>query len=381
MSLLNRIKKLESKRPAVTEPNIYGLSASEFGLSASEFAALSFDELLDLKCGHPESSVHFFREDPPRGYEPRDTITRIHCYNCGRHGTLINDDGSLVAFPPPEGTSKRFDNTLNEDVWRKLWRDDWRWGEYIEKQSLIDSIRDYKSNTFVRFLAHLFEREQDMFELALERYFIGTASGGRAIFWQVDREGRIYTGRTIGFNERTGRIVGTTGWIHTELKRAGKLPVEFEAQRCVFGDHRFAAEPNAPASFAEHEPDAVLASMLQIDHANYISCGSAAALNVDTLERYKAPEHTRLYPNSASFAAWMRLAEIAREKGLRVEVSAMVEELRQLSDAGREFTLSDALAGDQFAWNRTKRRTDGIAPAIDIDRAEQKARRHAEEVL
>ena len=98
------------------------------------------------------------------------------------------------------------------------------------------SLTDYDENNFVKFLSVKFGN--DVAGQLVSKYFIGTANhwSGANVFWQVDNEGNIRTGKIMLYNPVTGKRMkgeySKVTWAHHVLK----LP-DFALKQCLFGEH------------------------------------------------------------------------------------------------------------------------------------------------
>ena len=120
---------------------------------------------------------------------------------------------------------------------------------------LEQSLTGYDRNGLVQFLLTRFDAAT--VNQAVARYLIGTDSG-RCVFWQVDQQGRIRTGKLIAYNPATGKWRKDTNpnWSHAELKKCGALPESFELAQCFFGEHLLRADAGAPVAIVEAEKTA-----------------------------------------------------------------------------------------------------------------------------
>ncbi|NOT62422.1 MAG: hypothetical protein HOP19_19625, partial [Acidobacteria bacterium] len=131
----------------------------------------------------------------------------------------------------------------------------------IPRTYLEQSLTGYDRNGFAQFLLTRFDAAA--VSQAVARYLIGT-DGGRCVYWQVDGQGRIRTGKLISYDPTTGKRRKDTNpnWSHAELKKRGALPESFELAQCFFGEHLLKAEPSAPDAIVEAEKTALIASLI-----------------------------------------------------------------------------------------------------------------------
>lgn len=121
----------------------------------------------------------------------------------------------------------------------------------IPKQYVIRSL-GYGSS-FVRFLPTLFDRdtlESPTVVRLMGEYYLGCTKDGAVIYWQIDAQNRVRTGKIMRYDPDSGKRIKTTGgaidWVHAKLKRSGALPDDWDLSRCLFGEHLLKRKLPAP---------------------------------------------------------------------------------------------------------------------------------------
>jgi hypothetical protein len=121
------------------------------------------------------------------------------------------------------------------------------------------SLKRHENNCFIKFLVRLFGVE--ITGELVSRYFIGTSKlwRGATVFWQIDAQGHLRTGKIMLYSSDTGKRVkqpfSHISWVHTAMK----LP-EFELRQCLFGEHLL-IDKIKPVALVESEKTAVIASI------------------------------------------------------------------------------------------------------------------------
>jgi hypothetical protein len=93
-----------------------------------------------------------------------------------------------------------------------------------------------KPTILLKFLIDLFGAE--IVSELVNSYFIATSKlwKGATVFWQIDAEGKIRTGKIMLYNPTTGKRVkepfNHISWVHKALKEP-----EYELKQCLFGEH------------------------------------------------------------------------------------------------------------------------------------------------
>ena len=104
---------------------------------------------------------------------------------------------------------------------------------------------------------------------AADRYRLGASKEGRVIFWEIDEQQRVHTGKLMHYQPDCHRdkTLNPT-WVHAILK--DQLPDGFTLQHCLFGLHLLS--DNKTVCIVESEKTAVILSELFPDFV-WLSCG------------------------------------------------------------------------------------------------------------
>ena len=91
--------------------------------------------------------------------------------------------------------------------------------------------RNRRAN-FCRFLSALLDsyygsKAKEVLKRLMEDYRLGATRDGAVIFWQIDRENKVRTGKVMQYNPGDGHRVkdgqtSAVNWIHSILKRTEK---------------------------------------------------------------------------------------------------------------------------------------------------------------
>lgn len=225
--------------------------------------------------------------------------------------------------------------------------------DYVKKSLSTES-------DFVQFLKRLFENSNGLnqsnrlnqsIDEVCNMYRLGATKDRRVIFWQIDFEGKVRTGKIMAYNPETGKRVhdqsGAIDWVHNKLKRTGELPNDFNLAQCYFGEHLLPMYPDRAVGVVESEKTAVIASLLKPEFV-WLAAGN---LNGLTIEKSKVlmgrsvilfPDLGKKLPSRPiPFELWKgKAAEIKRAYGCKVIVSDLLE--RTATDEARESGLDVA---------------------------------------
>ncbi|MBE6290800.1 MAG: hypothetical protein E7091_00040 [Bacteroidales bacterium] len=117
--------------------------------------------------------------------------------------------------------------------------------EFYEKMRRACEQSQPWGSHLVTWLRTKFPREQ--VDAALKRYRVGGTPDGATLWWQIDEQGRVHTGKAMLYNPLTGHRVKEQGfpvnWAH-RMRRYGE-PSELVAPQCLFGLHLINVDVNA----------------------------------------------------------------------------------------------------------------------------------------
>lgn len=182
-------------------------------------------------CGRSNKDGKFV---PYKGFEDKG-----FCHSCGqvfkeKDEEKVKDSQKSFTPPPPKPKS------------------------FIDPIYLKESLKRYDENNLVQFLERTFGKAK-AFE-AVEAYKIGTSKRwtGANVFWQIDIEGKIRSGKIMVYDPSTGKRDKTkNSWVHKVLNLNG-----FNLNQCLFGSHLLKSDPKKNVAIVESEKTAIIASIL-----------------------------------------------------------------------------------------------------------------------
>ena len=164
-------------------------------------------------------------------------------------------------------------------------------------------------------------------ELIKQLYHIGSTEDDRAVFWQIDRLGQIRTAKVMAYDEHTGKrlkgVKGACDWMHSILKREGKLSSDWTLTQCLYGEHLLSSEQfkNRPIAIVESYKTAHIAAATLSDYF-WMSVDNLNGLTAKRLESLKG-RRVVLFPDAgAGYTEWSGKAQqIASTVGCQITVS------------------------------------------------------------
>ena len=183
-----------------------------------------------------------------------------------------------------------------------------------EQNTLVNWLR-----TGIRWDAAQRRRIDDV----LKAYHVGHARQGHTIFWQIDNDGIVHTGKMMlyrpdGHRDREARY--GFDWIHSALFRDKRLPQwdeeKQEAKPTLFGLHlldRYG--PYATVNIVESEKTALIMAIAYGNHTGqvWMACGGLEMLNRERLKPIIEQHRSIvLYPDRDGIDRWLAKLENLR---------------------------------------------------------------------
>lgn len=196
--------------------------------------------------------------------------------------------------------------------------------DFIPEQMMIRSLRT--ENYFVQFLTKYFSLSE--VAQAIERYRVGDTKDRRVIYWQIDDQDRIRTGKMMTYDPETGhRVKGVPGafdWAHRYVKSP------FQLDQCLYGLHLI--KENKPIAVCESEKSAIVASMAI---PSFVWMATGGKQNFRLMEAVSGRDVT-LFPDLNAFDQW---SEHAGRYGFKI--SHLLEDIATDEDRANGLDFTD----------------------------------------
>jgi hypothetical protein len=207
------------------------------------------------------------------------------------------------------------------------------------------SLVGIEQTAFGLFLSDLFG-QQIASELLLQ-YMVGRSkqdSGKACIYWRIDKDGRIRSGKIMQYDRSTGKRKKEVppSWVHSQLSQ------DFNFENCFFGEHLLSEYPGRTVAIVESEKTAILCSFFMPQY-NWLATGGKTGLKWREIAAIKPLEGREviLFPDFGNpdrsgktpFVKWKEMADYISDRltDCSVKVSSLLEET--LSEMQREFDI------------------------------------------
>lgn len=238
----------------------------------------------------------------------------------------------------------------------------------------VKDSASYRS-AFVKYLCSLFDRytlESPTIKRLGELYALGATNDMDVIFWQIDINGKVRTGKIIKYGENGHRIKdgGGVNWIHAKMKKDGLLSEEWELTQCLFGEHLLNLSINVDKVVAvvEAEKTALIGAACFPQYV-WLATGGKSQLSVEKM-KVLAGRKVLMFPDSDGFDEWEKRAK--EFAFCDVSVSRLLEDMN-LTDEQREAkidiadllevglkngTFAPPVPDDEYKWLFGETKTD-----------------------
>lgn len=214
---------------------------------------------------------------------------------------------------------------------------------FINNNCFKQTLSNYDSNNFVQYLINTFGNT--ITQSVLSKYFVGTSKHwqGATIFWQIDIQSKIRTGKIMLYNPKTGKRIkqpyNHITWVHSVLKQPN-----FQLKQCLFGEHLLKGN-NKPVAIVESEKTSIIASVY-LPQFIWLAVGSLSNLTQEKCNVLKGRKVV-LFPDLNAFEKWC-IKAIELKNITNFQVSNLLETKATVQDKIQGLDLADYLI--RFNW-------------------------------
>lgn len=179
----------------------------------------------------------------------------------------------------------------------------------------LELVEQYHSSnsTFWRWFrgecAEKLELDAAVIERIYEDYLIGDDGQGNVIFWQIDEQGRLRSGKIMSYGT-DGHRIGNPNWVHSKLLE-GKLPKDWALCQCLFGAHLLAKNPDKQVCLVESEKTAIVMAAHQPEYL-WLATGGSGGLSQEKLNCLKGRRVT-VFPDSGCYGKWLEKLKLVTD--------------------------------------------------------------------
>ena len=212
---------------------------------------------------------------------------------------------------------------------------------FIDEETVKRSLKCYETNRLYQFLTSKFGESSAM--SLMKKYHVGSSKhwDGATVFWQIDRNNRVRTGKIMLYNPNTGKRVkephSHITWAHSLLHKSG-----FNMKQCFFGEHLLAADNIRPVALVESEKTALIASYYLPQYLWLASGGKNGCFNESSLSAL-AKRSVVLFPDLGATDYWQSKIGMIRNYGIEVQLFDYLENNAPESERKEGYDIADYL--------------------------------------
>ncbi len=201
------------------------------------------------------------------------------------------------------------------------------------------TIRPDIPSTLTTFLRTLFP--QETITALTHKYNLGVTKSRAIIYYQIDINNRIRTGKIMKYNPTTGKRIkdpdtpNKITWVHSLLKQKGQLTQDWQLTQCLFGEHLLNAptEKHKTIALVESEKTAIIGAAIMPKYT-WLATGGKSQLKPEKLEALKGRK-VIAFPDVDAYQEWtVKLQTLNTQTGLNITVSDILQ--RQATDRDRQ---------------------------------------------
>ena len=288
------------------------------------------------KAGADYECLCPFHEDRHLGsFKISTRRNTYHCFSCGKHGGPVDFlmDYANMTFPdairylgakygiPVEGSENYHPRIAKPHTPPPPLP------MLVLPTQYVNLKRDLSNDTFCNWLHSLpwSDEQRERVDKVLKNYLVGHSKFGHTIFWQMDEEGKLRTGKmmlykTDGHRDRESK--GNFLWIHNLLPTYDADKVEMKST--FFGMHLLDFYPEATINIVESEKTALICSIYYGEPEKNLWMASGG-LSMMTKERMmpliERGRRISLYPDHDGIDKWFKQAESIGYDNLKIQSS------------------------------------------------------------
>ena len=186
--------------------------------------------------------------------------------------------------------------------------------DFVPRGTMERTFRNYEHNVFVQYLRKMFGADKTLDLIA--DYNIGTAKGGGAIFWQVDRNNNVRTGKIIYYGENGKRLKDKNSWyLHNRVKP------DFQLEQVLFGIHL--TSKDKPVALIESEKSSIMMAAYYPD-ITFVASGGSNMLSIERLSML--PRLDYVYADNGMFDDWKERTKHFDNRVMNITVDKAVND-------------------------------------------------------
>lgn len=212
---------------------------------------------------------------------------------------------------------------------------------YIDLDIVNQSLRGYSANKLFQFLSAQFGEAETM--KLMQKYKVGTSKhwNGATVFWQVDNQKKVRTGKIMLYDSETGKRVkepyNHVTWVHSVLNKS-----DYNLKQCFFGEHLLPKDSSRPVALVESEKTVLIASYYLPQFLWIASGGKNGCFNAKSLS-VLAGRRVVLFPDLGATDYWQSKISLMKSYGIEVQMFDYLEANATENERKEGYDIADYL--------------------------------------
>lgn len=212
---------------------------------------------------------------------------------------------------------------------------------FIEKDLMERTLTRYTTNPLYIYLAGILGKNET--KRIFHLYRVGTSKkwGGSTVYWQIDWQGNVRTGKIMLYDSTTGHRIkeprSYVSWVHTELNFA-----DFHLRQCLFGEHLLSGNPAKPIAIVESEKSALIATHYMPEFIWLATGGMHGCFKADSISVLKG-RMVILCPDLGAKEIWQSKMSMFSSVCSKVIISDTLEQYATDEQRKRGLDIADFL--------------------------------------
>jgi hypothetical protein len=170
-----------------------------------------------------------------------------------------------------------------------------------------------RANTFTKFLLRYLDKNYETLDKLLQLYCLGSYGDG-VIYWQVDQNQKIRTGKIMYYDSQGHRFKDVIKWYHSKFK-------SYQLKQCLYGLHLLTPDTRI-VYIVESEKTAILLKHYYVDRPEIVVMSTGGIYNL-TPDKFKVFKNFNVQiiclPDIKAEAIWQ--INIEKMKSLNINIS------------------------------------------------------------
>lgn len=270
------------------------------------------------QCGYHYTPKDYFADNPEDGCELKTALAHDRI-SCSRKINSLNLPDQQYAQLPKDRSAQQ--------------------PSFIPVEKFRGSRKFYEANNLIHYFRSRFGN--DVTEKLIALYHIGTSKKwpGATIFWQIDQQAKVRTGKIMLYDADTGKRVKKPYdhifWVHKALEQE-----DFNLKQCLFGEHLLCQFPGKPVAIVESEKTAIICSVFLPKYI-WLAVGGLSNLTVQRCAVLKNRQVT-LFPDLGGYEKWA-LKAIELQRIAQFTVSDILERIAKEEQEKAGLDIADFL--------------------------------------